>query len=520
MISRLVLGCGAVGQRLVEGATERTGSIQVVSNDEERVDTMRGENIRAERADPTDPDVLRAAGPADVVLVVEPTPERALRIAETARSVFPDATLLAYVGLEATSADRAALSMVADETIDARRNVGSNITDLVASREGVRARKLRSTLRAAEEPLAVVMHDNPDPDAIASALALVRLAEAVGVEAVPCYFGSINHQENRALVNLLDIDLCQLDPEDDLSRFGGFALVDHSRPGVNDQLPADLDVDVVVDHHPPRAPVHAEFIDLRSDVGSTSTLLTDYLRRFGIDACGGETVATALLYGIRVDTKEFSREVSVADFGAAAALLPYANVDALSRVESPDVSPETLDTLAAAIEERTVHGPVVASCIGRLRDRDALAQAADHLLGMDGTTTTFVYGYDEKTVYASARARGTTLDLGEILRQAFDALGSAGGHADMAGAQIPLRAVYRAGGLLDDADCDGDDEEALSQLDAETTEEVVREVVSGTFFETVESHPHAVPDSVESADTGGDAAGYVPSTRNLETEGK
>jgi nanoRNase/pAp phosphatase (c-di-AMP/oligoRNAs hydrolase) len=233
----------------------------------------------------------------------------------------------------------------------------------------------------------------------------------------------------------LDIGLRRFDPEEDPTEtYGALALVDHSRPGVNDQLDPDTQIAVVLDHHPSEG-VEAEFIDLREDVGATSTLLVEYVSHFGL--VEDWTVATALLYGIRVDTNDFTRETSRADFEAAAALLPYADGEVLERVESPSVSPETLETIAGAIENRELDGSALATCVGSITDRDALAQAADRLLAMEGVATTFVYGYTDDTIYVSARSQGG-VDLGAVLRDAFDGIGSAGGHADMAGAQIPL----------------------------------------------------------------------------------
>jgi nanoRNase/pAp phosphatase (c-di-AMP/oligoRNAs hydrolase) len=486
MVSRLVLGCGAVGQRVAEAATEWSGEVRVVSADDDRVEAIRSENVRAELGDPTDPEVVGKFGPVDVVLVADPDPERAVAALETARSVHPGATLVAYAAPDATEDEIARMEAVADRTIDAGSVVGGDVADAVTSGAGVQTWRLRRTLQSVDGTLAVVMHDNPDPDAIASAVALARVAEAVGVEAVPCYYGSINHQENRALVNLLDLDLRRLEPDEDLSEFAGFALVDHSRPGVNDQLPPDLDVDVVVDHHPPREPVGGRFVDLRSEVGATSTLLTTYLHRFGVEDYGGRVVATALLYGIRVDTADFSREVTTADFEAAAALLAHADTGLLDRVESPAVSPETLDTFGRAIRDRDVRGSVLVTCVGSVSDRDALAQAADRLLDLQGVATTMVFGYErdeggeddpaDGTIYASARSRGTPLDVGETLRLAFDELGSAGGHADMAGAQVPLSAIGRD----------------LLELSGEDLTAAVREVVAETFFDAVRDRPREV----------------------------
>lgn len=285
------------------------------------------------------------------------------------------------------------------------------------------------------------------------------------------------------MVNLLEVELRQLDAgdPDELDEFGGFALVDHSRPGVNDQLPEDLAVDVVIDHHPPRGPITAEFVDLRSNVGATSTLLTEYFGQFGVDI--DETVATALLYGIRIDTWDFTREVSQADFEAAGTLIPHANVATLERVESPSVSGDTLETIAAAIRNRERQGSILTSFVGDLSDRDSLAQAADRLLDMDGVTTTLVFGVLDEVVYVSARAQGSELDLGETLRLAYDQIGSAGGHTDMAGAQIPV-------GML--AVVDEDEPEA-------TGLHAVEEVLRDRFYDALRERPFDIPEDQLSA---------------------
>ncbi len=475
MLSRLVVGGGAVRERVLAATADTPGEVQVLFAPDEEPD-LDADAVTVVAGDPTDP----AAYPdADVVLVGDLPAERTRAVATAARTALPAATLVVALGTDATDADRRAVAELADRVVDGAAAVVEGVLDAVVGPGGGRARRLRQTLRGIDGHLAVVMHDNPDPDAIASAVALVRVAERVGLDATPCYYGRVSHQENRALVNLLDLDLRRLSPEDDLAAFDGFALVDHSRPGVNDQLPEDLPIDVVIDHHPPRAPVEATFVDLRSEVGATSTLLTGYLARFGVAAYGGDRVATALLYGIRVDTAGFTREVTAADFEAAAALSAHVDEGLLDQIESPSVTGETLDILARAVRERDIRGTALATCVGSIGDRDALAQAADRLLDLEGVATTLVFGYDdteEPTVYVSARSRGTRLDLGETLRLAFDGLGSAGGHADMAGAQIPVSAVGHDV-LADDTD----------------RETVVREVITETFFDALEDRPREVP---------------------------
>jgi len=492
MTARLVLGAGPLVRSLLDEISTDRGELTVLTSNEHRVDTLRTDGVSVEQADPTDRATLSSVDrPPETIIVGTDDGERNATIAQAARSVFPDAMLVVYTGVDASPAVIETLGLVADRVIDPGVAVTEHLSQRIGQ-AGVRIRQLQRVLRDVGDRLAIVMHDNPDPDAIASGVALARLADAVGCDPELCYYGEITHQENRAFVNLLDFDLVTFDDETDLSAYDGFALVDHSRPGVNDQLPADTPIDIVVDHHPPRAPIEARFVDLRSDVGATSTLLVDYLRRF--DSVLDETVATGLLFGISVDTQEFRREVSPDDFEAAAYLLPHANLDLLQRIEDPSMSADTLDTIGRAITNRRQEGSVLLSCVGELQDRDALAQAADRLLDLQGVNSTLVYGVKDGTIYASARARGTDVDLGEVLREAFGQIGSAGGHADMAGAQITL-------GVLDSIE---DRDESLH--------EVVRAVVDDRFLDALQSRPNHLLGSVYAA------PGYDTTDEYLDTE--
>ncbi|WP_458185439.1 DHH family phosphoesterase [Haladaptatus sp. NG-WS-4] len=470
MVSRLMLGCGSVGHALVESVADRPGNIVVVDENESRVETLRTEGVSATRGDPTDVEVVTSHSTVDVAFVAGDDPEQNLGAARALRSARPSAYLVAYTGENPPEAIREELADLADRLIDPGVAIVERLLSMTDQDAAFRTHELQRTLRDVDGKLGIFMHDNPDPDAIASATALAGIAEAVGTEAETCYYGAISHQENRAFVNLLDLDLRNLDRDEDISEFAGIALVDHSSPGVNDQLPEETHVNVIIDHHPPNLPVDADFVDLRSGVGATSSLLADHLEHLGV--APDEQVATGLLYGIRVDTKNFCREVAQADFEAAAFLLPYADTGILERVESPSVSRDTFDIIARAIRNRELDGSVLASCVGSLSDRDALAQAADRLLNMDGVNVTLVFGFMDGTVYVSARARGTDVDLGETMRTAFGQIGSAGGHADMAGAQIPL-------GLLGEVE---DEEEASLST-------IVGEIITDRFFETVRSHP-------------------------------
>ncbi|MFC6717058.1 DHH family phosphoesterase [Natrialbaceae archaeon GCM10025810] len=473
MVFRLVLGCGTLGQRIAERLPARDDRLLVIADEPTVVETLRDEGVPARRADPTDPAVVAGieTETPDVIFVASDRTDANLEILEHARERFPEASIVAYLGGNPTPESRTRFETLADRVIDSDDAIVEHVLDRAASEAATRALELREQLLRIDGRLAVVAHDNPDPDAIASAVALVEVAESVGVEADACYYGEISHQENRAMVNLLDLDLRNLGPEDPLTDYSAFALVDHSRPGVNDQLPEEIHADIVIDHHPPRGPVPGEFVDLRSNAGATSTVLTEYVERFDIEI--DPTVATALLYGIRIDTNDFTREVSALDFHAASTLWPHVDTDTLRRIEQPTVEGETFDTIARAIKNRIQQGSVAVASAGRISDRDALPQAADQLLAMEGVNTTLVFGFSGEMVYLSARSRASSVDLGETLRDAFDQIGSAGGHADMAGAQLEIGIL----GGTDDAD------------EVDSIVSVVEEVITDRFFEAIRTRP-------------------------------
>ena len=126
----------------------------------------------------------------------------------------------------------------------------------------------------------------------------------------------ISHQQNRAFVNLLGIELEPFDAEAvrDRPPDSLLAFVDHSRPGENNEVPPGTPIDIVIDHHPADG-IDARFVDHRESVGATATLLTEYLRALDMDL--DPLVSTALLFAIRRETLGFLRGVTRAEYSAA-----------------------------------------------------------------------------------------------------------------------------------------------------------------------------------------------------------
>ncbi|MEF8784576.1 MAG: bifunctional oligoribonuclease/PAP phosphatase NrnA [Haloarculaceae archaeon] len=313
----------------------------------------------------------------------------------------------------------------------------------------------------------IVCHNNPDPDCLASALALGRIAAAAGIDDRHIlYSGDISHQQNRAFVNLLDIDLQTFDSATVQNRQPDslLAFVDHSIPGENNQVPPDTNVDIVIDHHPAED-IDARFVDHREELGAAATILTEYVRALDIEL--DTDLATALLFAIRSDTLDFLRGATSAEYDAAGYLNEYADQEMLRQLSTPSVTGGTLDAISSAIDNRRTTDAVLISHVGRTSERDSLPQAVDYLVRLEGVQTAIVFGIVNDAVHISARSPDPRVHVGNILSEAFEDVGSGGGHHDVAGGEIPLGIV---------ADYTSDDEQLLSMLEQIITARLVAEL--------------------------------------------
>ncbi|WP_224449637.1 DHH family phosphoesterase [Haloprofundus salilacus] len=457
MSTYAILGCGSVGHAVADELVAGGKDVLILDKDESRVEALRDQDLNAQRQDIREPEVASAVSDRDVILILSSDVEANKAAVSAIRERGGDQFVVVRASDPVSEDELTELG--ADVVINPSTVIADSALRTLESGElEYKARQLADVLVATDGELAILTHDNPDPDSIASAAALKQIAEEYGVDADILYNGDIGHQENRAFVNLLGIDLLSRDETKPLSEYAAVALVDHMKSGAFD---VEVPIDIFIDHYEPDREFDATFTDVRPNVSSTSTILTKYIQEF--DLSPSEEVATALLYGIRAETLDFKRDTTPADLTAAAYLYPFANHDTLEQVESPSMSPETLDVLAEAIQNREVQGSHLVSNAGFIRDREALAQAAQHLLNLEGITTTAVFGIAENTIYLAARSKDIRMNIGNILQDAFKDIGEAAGHSTQASVEIPL-------GIFTGIETSEDNRDTLLAL----TEEAVR----------------------------------------------
>ena len=299
-----------------------------------------------------------------------------------------------------------------------------------------RVEEVRAHFKDAES-VAILLQDDPDPDAIGSGIALRQVLGRNKQTAPLVSFGRVTRPENIAMVKLLEIDIEKI-TEMRLKEFDRLAVVDLQPPHL--AHPPEQ-VDLVIDHHPEQFNYRSQIKDIRPRYGATASILLEYL--VCTESNIGTRVATAMLYGIKTDTFTLTREVSEWDVEAFSHLYPLANQNLLRRIERPELPPAALDALGCALTNRRIVDKVAFVHLGRIQRDDLIPQMADFSLSFEGIEWGFVTGVFDSNYIISVRNVGYVRGAGRVLRDAFGDIGSAGGHGSMAKAIIPLAEFNR-----------------------------------------------------------------------------
>ncbi len=289
----------------------------------------------------------------------------------------------------------------------------------------------------------VLTHDNPDPDALAAAVLLCTvLRRAFRQRATAAYGGIVGRAENREMVRSLHLQVSHI-RHLSFRRYQRFALVDTQPRTGNNQLPPEIQPDLVIDHHPVRkATLNAPFLDVRPTYGATATVLGEYLLAAGIKLT--HPLATALIYAIRSETQDFSREFTGPDKAIYDLFFPQANHHLLARIQNPRLPLSYFGNLHEALERLEAVDSLILSHLGEIEQPDIVPEIADLLLRMAGRTWSLCTGYYGGRLYLSIRTTNPRADAGALMRRLIGRRGKGGGHGRTAGGWIDASRIAAA----------------------------------------------------------------------------
>jgi nanoRNase/pAp phosphatase (c-di-AMP/oligoRNAs hydrolase) len=281
----------------------------------------------------------------------------------------------------------------------------------------------------------VLTHDNPDPDALASAQILARvLRQACRQKVTVAYGGIIGRAENQEMVKSLRLPFSHI-RNLSFKRYQHFALVDTQPRSGNNQLPSRTVPDVVIDHHPLRANTQTgPFYDIRPKYGATATILAEYMLAAGIKPT--HALTTALIYAIRSETQDFAREHIGPDKAIHDLFFPLANHRLLARIQSPRLPMSYFGNLHDALENLESVDSLILTHLGAIEQPDIVPEIADLLLRLEGKTWSLVTGYYQDRLYLSIRTTNTRADAGSLMHRLLRRRGKGGGHGMIAGGWV------------------------------------------------------------------------------------
>lgn len=292
---------------------------------------------------------------------------------------------------------------------------------------------------AGKGPVLILTHDNPDPDSLASGKALATLfREAWDIPSRLIYSGLVARAENQVMLNRLTPEWEYSEMLPDLKQYSAVAQVD-TQPGAgNNRLNTVQHAHIVIDHHHPiRETISVvPYADVRTDIGSTVTMLYQYLAAARVQP--DPRLATAMFYGIKTDTRGLSRGASPADEVAFVRLLHRLDQRELSRVELASLSREYFRALSRGLQATRVYGQAVVSRLGLMEQADFTAEMADILIRLHDVQAALCLGQHGETLHISLRTEPMAQDAGLVIQQVVIPPGKAGGHGTMAGGQVPL----------------------------------------------------------------------------------
>jgi len=281
----------------------------------------------------------------------------------------------------------------------------------------------------------IIVHDNPDPDCLASAMALsCFFREKAAVEPVIAFSGMIGRSENLTMATVLEISLVPLEIVD-LSKYSVVCMLDTQPLTGNNSLDPNIPIDIIIDHHPLReASKRCSWVDVRDDYGVTATIIYEYLiaNEITIDS----KLATAIFYAIKSDTQDLGREANLPDRETYLSLFPIVDKQLLYQITNPRQPIEYFSTIRRTLEHARIYGMAVVADMQRVVFPELVAEMADFLLRLEGVEAVLAFGEYSGELVLSLRTSSADMNAGEMVKMLVLGIGVGGGHSLVAGGKI------------------------------------------------------------------------------------
>ena len=293
---------------------------------------------------------------------------------------------------------------------------------------------LVDVLKDAPDEVFIQPHNVPDPDAIASSLGLYYLLSLRGIQKLAIvYDQEIEKANSLRMLEMFNVPIVRAADAHTLGTEDLAVLVDTQKGNANT---TDLPTDevAVIDHHKYMGNMGYKFEDVRPEVGSCSAIIADWFYENNIEP--PKHVATALLYGILMDTDNLTRGASELDIDMFYQLYSLSDIDMIVELKGNEISVKDLDLYAEAFKTVEIYDE-----LGFLRLKDVndslLGAAGDIVVSVAGVNIVIAYAVRNTGIKLSVRSIKEKIKANDLVRYLVEGCGVGGGHDNMAGGFIP-----------------------------------------------------------------------------------
>jgi nanoRNase/pAp phosphatase (c-di-AMP/oligoRNAs hydrolase) len=288
-----------------------------------------------------------------------------------------------------------------------------------------------------DDSLLLLMNGSPDPDAIASAMALREIIQKTKGLSKSAFVSTepLIRQQNVEFVSSMRLYI-QLVSNVDIDSYRLIAILDAQPSFFYKALNSTIKPQIVIDHHPREGEWHAPLEDIRPNYGALSSILTEYLLCSRVKI--PRNLHTALLYGIKTDTDNFNRSAIIEDISAYTYNAKYANMQFIRRIELNQTPDHFLKYYNYAYHHMNNFRGRRVCFLGGVESADVCVQIADFYLRLIGTYYVVMAGIVGDRLIIIFRGDGYRQNCGAIAQRAFGLIGKGGGHRSAARMEIPL----------------------------------------------------------------------------------
>ncbi len=278
-------------------------------------------------------------------------------------------------------------------------------------------------------------HNFPDPDAIACAFGLQYLLKHRSIDSTICYIGKIDRYSTVQMVKELGIEIINVNDITKMSELDEIILVDSQKGNMNIKDITGNEI-ICIDHHPMYEKYDYRFADIRNDVGACASMIAEYFFENNIEI--PTNVATALIYGIKIDTANLSRGVSKLDLDMFYQVYNLCDKEILENLEHSVLQWDDLKAFAHVFDTIKVYDGICFADTGNNCPEALIATISDFVMSISDVKMSIIYSHKEDGVKLSVRCKTQDIDAGKVTERALKGIGSGGGHSHMAGGFVPF----------------------------------------------------------------------------------